>query len=181
MNHTVLIVDDEPTIRDMLQDVLSREPYGIFSAASAEEGLEVLAQAPVDVVISDEKMPGMLGSEFLSIVRQKYPDTIRMILTGYASLDAAIRAINEGEISRFFTKPCNVFDLAITVRQALQHKDLMKEAQKMLKVVKQQSAFIEEMEKQHPGIREVERDAEGAVILDDLDTTKWEALLAQND
>ena len=181
MNHKVLVVDDEPTITDMLKDVFSREPYSVFIAASAEEGLEILAQEEIDVVISDEKMPGMLGSEFLSIVRQKYPDTIRMILTGYASLDAAIRAINEGEIYRFFTKPCNVFDLAITVRQALQHKDLMKEAQKMLKVVKQQSAFIEEMEKQHPGIREVERDAEGAVILDDLDTTKWEALLAQND
>lgn len=178
MNNNVLIVDDESTIRDILKDVFAREPYGILSAASAEEGLEVLAKEHVDVVISDEKMPGMLGSEFLSIVRQKYPDTIRIILTGYASLEAAIRAINEGEIYRFFTKPCNVFDLAVTVRQALQHKDLMKEAQEMLKVVKQQSAFIEEMEKQHPGITQVKRDADGAVILADVDTKRWEALLA---
>ncbi len=180
MNHSILIVDDEFTIRDMLKDVLSRDPYDIFIAASAEEGLEVLAKEHVDVVISDEKMPGMLGSEFLTIVRQKYPDTIRMILTGYASLEAAIRAINEGEIYRFFTKPCNVFDLAVTVRQALHHKELMKEAQEMLKVVKQQSAFIEEMEKQHPGITDVKRDAEGSVILEDVDTKRWEALLEKN-
>jgi two-component system probable response regulator PhcQ len=73
----------------------------------------------VDVVISDEKMPGMSGSEFLSLVRQEYPDTIRIILTGYGSLESAIRAINEGEIYRLFTKPCNVIDLAITIRLAL--------------------------------------------------------------
>ena len=177
MNHSVLVVDDESTIREMLRDVLSREPYDVFIAGSAAEGLEILDREHVDVVISDEKMPGMLGSEFLAIVRQKYPDTIRMILTGYASLEAAIRSINEGEIYRFFTKPCNVFDLAVTVRQALQHKELMKEAQKMLKVLKQQSTLIEDLEKRYPGITEVKRNKEGEVILEDIDPEKWEALL----
>ena len=167
MNHNVLIVDDERTITDMLKDALSREPYNILIAASAEEALAVLTREQVDVVISDEKMPGMPGSEFLAIVRQKYPDTIRMILTGYASLESAIRSINEGEIYRFFTKPFNVFDLAVTIRQALQQKDLMKETQRLLKVVKRQSAFIDEMEQQYPGITKVKRDAEGAIIIDE--------------
>ena len=167
MNHNVLIVDDERTITDMLKDALSREPYNILIAASAEEALTVLTREQVDVVISDEKMPGMLGSEFLAVVRRKYPDTIRMILTGYASLESAIRSINEGEIYRFFTKPFNVFDLVVTIRQALQHKDLMKETQRLLKVVKRQSVFIEEMEQQYPGITKVKRDAEGAIIIDD--------------
>ena len=167
MNHNVLIVDDEPDITDMLKDALSREPYNILIAASAEEALAVLTRQQVDVVISDEKMPGMPGSEFLAVVRQKYPDTIRMILTGYASLESAIRSINEGEIYRFFTKPFNVFDLAVTIRQALQQKDLMKETQCLLKVVKRQSAFIEEIEQQYPGITKVKRDAEGAIIIDE--------------
>ena len=167
MNHNVLIVDDEPDITDMLKDALSREPYNILIAASAEEALAVLTREQVDVVISDEKMPGMPGSEFLAVVRQKYPDTIRMILTGYASLESAIRSINEGEIYRFFTKPFNVFDLAVTIRQALQQKDLMKETQCLLKVVKRQSAFIEEIEQQYPGITKVKRDAEGAIIIDE--------------
>lgn len=167
MQHKVLIVDDESTIRDLLKDALSNEPYGILSASSAEEALPILAREQVDVVISDEIMPGMSGSKFLAIVRKKYPDTIRIILTGHASLESAIRAINEGEIYRFFTKPCNVFDLAITIRQALKHNDLMKESKRLLKIVKRQSAFIEALEKQYPGITKVKRDAKGEVIIDD--------------
>jgi len=96
MEHKVLIVDDEPTITDLLKDALANEPYDILSAASAEEALPILDREQVDVVISDEKMPGMSGSEFLAIVRQEYPDTVRMILTGHGSLESAIRAINEG-------------------------------------------------------------------------------------
>jgi two-component system probable response regulator PhcQ len=167
MQHKVLIVDDEPTITNLLKDALSNEPYGILSAGSAEEALPILAREQVDVVISDEKMPGMSGTEFLSIVRQKYPDTIRMILTGHASLESAIRAINEGEIYRFFTKPCNLFDLAITIHQALRYNDLMKESKRLLKMLKRQSAFIDELEKQYPGITEVKRDANGDIIIDD--------------
>ena len=177
MNQKVLIVDDEPTITDTLRDVLSRESYGVFCSASAEKGLEILAREEIDVVISDEKMPGMLGSEFLSIVRQRYPDTIRMILTGYASLEAAIRAINEWEIYRFFTKPCNVIDLATAVRQALQQKDLRRETQPVLKEENQEESLIEDLEKQHPGITQIERDEKGSVIIDDVDTQKWETFV----
>jgi len=166
MQHTILIVDDEPPIRELLTDALSREPYDVLCAGSAEEALGILAQEPVDVVLSDEKMPGMSGSEFLAVVRQQYPETIRMILTGHASLESAIRAINEGEIYRFFTKPCNMVDLTVTIRQALQHKDLMAENQRLLQIVKQQSTSLETLEKQHPGITKVKRTAGGAVIID---------------
>ena len=125
MQHAVLVVDDEPDVRDMLTQALSREPYEVLCADSAEEALDIIAREPVDVVLSDEKMPGMSGTEFLAIVRRQYPDTIRMILTGHASLESAIHAINEGEIYRFFTKPCNMVDLMVTIRQALKHKDLI--------------------------------------------------------
>ena len=179
MPHQVLIVDDEPIITDMLKDVLSSEPYRILSAASAEEALDLLAQDQVDVLISDEKMPGMTGTEFLALARHKYPDTLRMILTGHASLESAIRAINEGEIYRFFTKPCNVFDLAITIRQALQQKDLMRESRRLLTMVKRQSAVIESLEKQYPGITKVRKDAKGEVILEDgKDDGTFESLIS---
>ncbi len=167
MQHTILIVDDEPSIRELLTDALSREPYDVLCAGSAEEALGIIDKKPVDVVLSDEKMPGMSGSEFLAIVRQQYPDTIRMILTGHASLEAAIRAINEGEIYRFFTKPCKMVDLTVTIRQALQHKDLMAENQRLLSIVKQQSLSLEALERQHPGITKIKRDASGAVIIDE--------------
>jgi DNA-binding NtrC family response regulator len=180
MKHTVLIVDDEPVITTLLKDALSRGPDIVLSAASAQEALGILDRSRVDVVISDEIMPGMSGSEFLAVVRKKYPDTIRMILTGHASLESAIRAINEGEIYRFFTKPCNIFDLAVTVRQALQQKDLLKENQRLLKMVKRQSEVIDDLEKQYPGITKVKKDVHGEIIItDDADDGKWDNLMEQ--
>lgn len=182
MQHKVLIVDDEPIITDLLKDALSREPYGILSASSAEEALPILDREKLDVVISDEKMPGMSGSEFLAVVRQKYPDTIRMILTGHASLDSAIRAINEGEVYRFFTKPCNMFDLAMTIRQAIKLNDLMKESRRLLKIVKRQSALIESLERQYPGITKIKRDAEGDIVIDDeIGNGECDALIEEID
>jgi two-component system probable response regulator PhcQ len=166
MRYRVLVVDDEPTITDMLRDVLSLVPYEIMSANSAEDALAILEWEQVDVVISDERMPGMSGSEFIALVRQKYPETIRIILTAYARLDAAIRAINEGEIYRFFTKPCSMIDLAVAIHHALQQKELTKERELPLEL-KRQSTFIERLEKQYPGITEVKRDAMGEIIIDD--------------
>ncbi len=167
MQHSVLIVDDEPVITDLFENAFSKEPYSLLTAGSAEEALAMMAREQVDVVISDEKMPGMSGSEFLSIVRQKFPETIGMILTGHATLESAIRAINEGEVYRFFTKPCNVIDLAMTIRQALKYKDLMKESKRLLEMVRRQSTFIKDLEEQYPGITRVRRDARGAIIIDD--------------
>lgn len=164
MRHNVLIVDDEPTITNLLKDVFSSEPYGILSADSAEEALSLLDREPVDVVISDEKMPGMSGTEFLTVVRQKYPDTIRMILSGHASFESAIQAINEGEIYRFFTKPCNVFDLALTIREALKKKDLMEEIQRLVKMVKEQATHIEALEKEYTDMTQIKKDVEEVSI-----------------
>ncbi len=166
MKHTILIIDDDVAIREMMKESFSKEPYTVLIAGSADEALSILSQEPVDVVISDEKMPGMSGSELLAVVRKKYPDTIRMILTGHANLDTAIRAINEGEIYRFFKKPCNMIDLAITVRQALQHKAVLEESQRLQKVVKQQSTLLDDIEQQYPGISTVKRNEKGAIILE---------------
>ena len=105
-----------------------------------------------------------------------------MILTGHASLDSAIRAINEGEVYRFFIKPCNVFDLAMTIRQAIKLNDLMKESRRLLKIVKRQSALIESLESQYPGITKIKRDAEGDIVIDDeIEHGECDALIEQID
>jgi DNA-binding NtrC family response regulator len=180
MQHTILIVDDEPTITAVLREAFSREPYIILSAGCAEEALPILDRKDVDVVISDEKMPGMSGTEFLALVRKKYPDSIRMILTGHASLESAVRAINEGEIYRFFTKPCNVLDIALTVRKALQQRDLRKESQHLLGLQKHQFAMIQKLERQYPGITKVNKDSKGEVLIDDsVDKRKWDTLIEE--
>ncbi|MBW1697211.1 MAG: response regulator [Deltaproteobacteria bacterium] len=181
MDHNILVVDDEPIIRDMIKEAFSEEPYGLLTAGSAREALGILAKESVDVVISDEKMPGMQGSEFLALVRKKYPDTIRIILTGHANLKTAIKAINEGEIYRFFTKPCNMVDLAITIRQALQYKELKEESHRLQRKVTEQSAIIEDIEKKYPGITRVKRNTDGAVIIDDTETKNWQTLVKELD
>lgn len=169
MKHTVLFVDDEPMVTEGLKRALRKEPYRILSARSGEEALAILEQEKVDVVVSDERMEGMGGSEFLSIVRKRRPNTIRMMLTGHASLDAVIRAINEGEIYRFFTKPCNETDLAVTIRQALRQNDLMIEAKRLLEATRSQAAVIDRLKKERPDLLRVEKDREGAIIVNETE------------
>ncbi|HMD73473.1 MAG TPA: response regulator [Steroidobacteraceae bacterium] len=165
----VLLVDDEPNITDALKRALRREPYEILTAQSAAEAQQRLEHHHVDVVISDEQMPGVSGSEFLAAVRQQYPHTIRMILSGQASLEAAVRAINEGEVYRFFLKPCNPTDLVFTMRQALTHKRLEQQSRKLLREFQLQASRLSRLERQSPAIMHLETDDQGAVVLDESD------------
>ena len=118
--HTVLFVDDEEAVTHGIRTSLRKAPFEILTANSGQEGLELLAQHDVHVVISDERMPGMTGSEFLSRVRELYPDTMRMILSGQADLRAAVTAINDGGIFRFLLKPCEPRDLSEYIAEALE-------------------------------------------------------------
>jgi len=169
MARKVLLVDDEPPITAALERSLRGKEYKIYSASSAEEGLEMLRCIDVDVVISDETMPGMSGAEFLAQVHRQYPDTVRMMLTGNATLELALRAVNEGKIYHFFTKPWNDTDLAVTIRNALQHRELLAQSRLMLKALKHQGGVIEKLEQEYPGVTTVKRDETGTVILDEQD------------
>ncbi|BCB28621.1 hypothetical protein SKTS_35070 [Sulfurimicrobium lacus] len=102
---TLLIVDDEPNILSALQRLLRRDGYRILKAGSAAEGFELLALNEVQVIISDQRMPHMSGTEFLSRVKEMYPDTIRLVLSGYTDLKSITDAINQGAIFKFLTKP----------------------------------------------------------------------------
>jgi DNA-binding NtrC family response regulator len=166
--HAILFVDDEPNVTAALKRACWREPYEVLSAGSAKEALGILAQREVDVVVSDERMPEMSGSEFLAQVRKRHPHTIRIILTGQATLDAAIRAINSGEVYRFFTKPCNEVDLKITLRQALQQRELAAQSRRLLREYRRKSSVLEEIERENPGITRVCTDGSGAILLEEV-------------
>ena len=166
MSYTVLFVDDEPEVTNALKRTLRKEPYHVMTATSADEALETLKNEKVDVVVSDEQMPGMSGAQFLSIVKQKYPSTIRMILTGHDNLRSAITAINEGRIYRFLTKPCNDMVLVIAIRQALEQKELMEKAYQLLQASKRQANIIEKMKQEHSGSVDIERDNDGAIVIE---------------
>lgn len=166
---TILLVDDEPNVTDALKRALRREPYEFLTAVSGAEAQQILERQHVDVVISDEQMPGMSGSEFLSKVRKQFPHTIRMILSGQASLDAAVRAINEGEVYRFFLKPCNPTDLIFTIQQALTHKRLEEQSRRLLREYQRQAAMLAKLNHNGPDLLRLDTDAQGAVIIDESD------------
>jgi len=174
----ILLVDDDPNVSEALTRALRKEPYEVLAAHSAVEALNILRRTPVDAIVSDEEMPGMSGSEFLAVVQQKWPDTIRMMLTGQATLETAIRAINEGQVYHFFVKPCPNLELAMTIRHALQQKAILEESRRLLRAAEQQSAVLQKLEGTYPGITRVDRDASGTVILHKADES-LEALVQQ--
>jgi len=159
MQPSVLIVDDQPLVLGVVQEILTRGPYQVFSASSAEAALKLMEDEIIDVVISDERMPGMQGSEFLAIVRRRFPKTVRIILTGHASVDTAIRAINEGEIYRLLTKPVSSRDLYKAIDDGLENRAGGRQ-------IEQSFSLLDSLEKQAPGITRVKRDDGGAVIID---------------
>ena len=138
----ILCVDDEKNVIRALQRLFLEEDYVIFPATTAAEGLEILAREEgIQVVISDYRMPGMTGVEFLREVCQCWPETVRIVLSGYADTAAVVAAINEGQIYKFVPKPWNDEDLKVTIANAVdmyrlqrQNRELVEE----LRIAQQQ-------------------------------------------
>ncbi len=121
---TVLCVDDEPNILSALRRLLRPAGYRVLVADSGAAGLAVLEDESVDLVISDMRMPAMDGAQFLEHVRERWPDTIRLLLTGYSDVGSILAAINRGEIYRYITKPWDDNDILLVVRHALERRML---------------------------------------------------------
>ena len=114
----LLLVDDEAAIRSALARMLRADGYRILSAASGQEGLDLLAVNRIQVIIADQRMPGMSGTEFLSRVKELHPETVRIILSGYTDLAVVTDAVNRGSVYKFLTKPWDDADLRRQVREA---------------------------------------------------------------
>ncbi len=117
----LLILDDEPNILRSLKRLLRRDGYEIHTVTSAQEALNLLALYEFQVVLSDQRMPEMTGTDFLSRVKELYPDTIRIVLSGYTDLDSVTDAVNRGAIYKFLTKPWDDEQLRSQIRQAFLH------------------------------------------------------------
>jgi len=121
----ILCVDDEENILKAIKRSL-RKKYDIETATSAKEGLEILrTKGPFEVVVSDMKMPEMNGATFLRHVRQEYPKTVRILLTGFADMDTVVSAVNEGHIYRFLAKPCSAGVLMTAIDDAIEQHRLL--------------------------------------------------------
>lgn len=127
MERVLLLVDDEENIASALTRLLRRDGYTIHRANSGKEGLELLTQHKVGVIISDQRMPEMTGVEFLSKVKELYPDTVRIVLSGYTDLNSVTDAINRGAIYKFLTKPWEDELLRANVEEAFRHHEMKME------------------------------------------------------
>ena len=125
MKHKILLVDDEPANLRMLER-LFRDKYDVVTSESGVEAVELLMQHDVAVIISDQRMPGMTGIEFLKKAAQLRRQTVRMILTGYTDIDDLVDAINSGVIYKYITKPWVNSDLLQTVHRAIEHYETVK-------------------------------------------------------
>ncbi len=166
MPHLVLLVDDNPYLLKGLRRAFYKEPFDVITAGDAKSALALLARHKVDLVVSDQEMPGMRGVEFLEQVSRKYPDTVRFMLTGAASLDVAMDAINKGSVSRFFIKPSHEYEMAMSIKEALKHRELIAAARKLYFQLKSQNAQIEKIQQEHPGITVLQKGADGSILLD---------------
>ena len=115
---TLLLVDDEENILNALTRMLRRDGYRILTATNADDALDILGRNDVQVVLSDQRMPGISGTELLSRVKDMYPNTVRIVLSGYTDLAAVTAAINQGAIYKFLTKPWDDEDLRLQIRDA---------------------------------------------------------------
>ncbi|MDP2031415.1 MAG: response regulator [Thiobacillus sp.] len=115
---TLLIVDDEPNILTALVRLFRRDGYRLLSASNGQEGLSLLAENEVGVIISDQRMPGMSGIQFLSKAREKWPDTVRIMLSGFTELSSVTDSVNKVAIYKFMTKPWDDDALREVVRKA---------------------------------------------------------------
>jgi response regulator RpfG family c-di-GMP phosphodiesterase len=143
---TLLCVDDEPNILAALRRLFRPLGYKVLTAESGAAGLEVLAaETGVDLIISDMRMPEMDGARFLELVRERRPDTIRLLLTGYSDVSSILAAINRGEIYRYITKPWDDNDILLVVRHALERRALEQEKDRLEALTRDQNAQLRDL------------------------------------
>lgn len=141
----LLFVDDEPNVLKALKRLFRHHEYTIHLAESGQDGLALLQQYPIDLIISDMRMPHMDGAEFLAQAALGWPDTMRILLTGYADIESTIAAVNNGKIYCYCSKPWEDNDLKILVANALEQKHLREQRQQLFEIVNQQNQQLKEL------------------------------------
>lgn len=178
MMYKIMLVDDEENILQALRRLLSREDdMEVKVYTDANEALRHAQAMNFDLFLSDYRMPEMNGVEFLKQVKEAQPDSMRLILSGYADFESIQSAINEAEIYRFISKPWHDSELVATLRQAMVYRNLLVENRRFADIVRQQHAelgrrknALEMLQHAHPELAKVNWAEDGAILLEELDT-----------
>lgn len=170
----LLLVDDEPNILKALSRLL--KDYHISTAGSSEEALSLAEQRQFDLVITDYKMPGINGVDFLILFKRLQPDAVRIVLSGFADLDGVQHAINDAEVFRFINKPWSNLEITNVVKNGLAHRRMLLENRALAdqvraqqKLLAEKEAMIKALEAEEPGITKVNWAEDGSIILDEQD------------
>ena len=155
----ILFIDDEKDILTSLEKIFTNYKYlELHFANNAEEGLEILNKKEFDLIVSDNRMPGISGIELFKIVKDKYPNTLRILLTGHSDLKNVIDAINQGEIYRYITKPWDILEFKVAVSTALDYANLKKENKEMVKQIELYNIELEnKIEQRTREIKDIQR------------------------
>jgi DNA-binding NtrC family response regulator len=122
MDRAILLVDDDANLLSGLVRAMREQPFKVYMARNGKEAIRCLQMRKIDVIVADERMPGMSGFQLLTWVADNCPDVMRIVLTAYVEAETAMRAINDAGVFRFFGKPCNEGRLAVAIREALERK-----------------------------------------------------------
>jgi response regulator RpfG family c-di-GMP phosphodiesterase len=141
MQDIVLIVDDDSNLLYGLKRVLNKQPYMLLTCRSGDDAMLILKTREVGVLVADEKMPGVTGCDLLAWAAENVPDTVRIMLTGNATKELAIRTINEGRVHHFFTKPCDDVQLAIVIRKSLEDRAALIKNRRLAEVNRDQADY----------------------------------------
>lgn len=141
----LLFVDDEPNVLKALRRLFRDAEYDMHLAESGAAGLEILEHHAIDLIISDMRMPKMDGAEFLTRAAERWPDTVRILLTGYADIESTIAAVNKGKIYSYCSKPWEDNELKILVNNALEQKRLREERQQLFEIINRQNQQLKEL------------------------------------
>lgn len=170
----ILLVDDEPNVLKALSRLLKQ--YHLSTANNSEEALLMAKQRQFDLVITDYRMPGINGVDFLILFKRIQPDAIRVVLSGLADLEGVQHAINEAEVFRFINKPwsnleiTNVVENGLALRRILlENRVLADQVRAQQKLLAEKDAMIKALEAEEPGITKVNWAEDGSIILDEQD------------
>jgi len=145
MKEKIIFVDDKASVLEYLELLFKDEPYEILNFNSPSKALKHLEKSDPAVIISDQCMPEMEGTTFLQKVKEMSPDTVRIIMTGYVDTEAAIAAINQGNVFHFISKPIDVQELKLTVKNAIEHYKLVAENKRLMEVTKEQNEKLRKL------------------------------------
>jgi signal transduction histidine kinase len=141
--HTILVVDDEPDVVKSVQDLL-RLDYNVLGATRATDGMQLMAEHAIDVVMTDQRMPEMTGVQFLKRIKGPHPEATRLLFTGYADIRAVIEAINQGNVYRYITKPWDPDELLTIIREACERHDLIVQRRELMDQLERKNQELEQ-------------------------------------